>query len=355
MGKKPGIVISLFGMMLVIFGLMAPTSVAEEVNTSANENTKVFVCKYVTTPDGIERLQTGDNPISTSINSIPLPPEEVVPGAEFHDAQGRSLVIAFDTGQEPEPTAEDCPPPNGGTTTTTSTTIPTTTSTSSTSTTSTSTTSTSTTSTTAPTTSTSTTEPPVITPFAFGAAVTECQAEVPVILITFANTFPELAGDVGLLEIFALSDDSFVGDVEIIYEPNTTVEVIYPGAEVDAAGNIIDLPGWNLNANGLWVLDESDAFLREGLHLEYTVNPTATADVTYPPASSLCADPPPPGPTTTTTTIPGQTTTTLLRANPPRSLPRTGGDNLALIWFGAGLVALGFGASTSSKKISEIR
>ncbi|MET0786183.1 MAG: hypothetical protein ABWY25_05715, partial [Paenisporosarcina sp.] len=111
------------------------------------------------------------------------------------------------------------------------------------------------------TTTTSTTEPPTPTLFAFGGAGTECQAEVPVILITFANTFPDLAGDTGELTITALADDSVVGVIDVVYAPGETVEILYPGAEVDEEGNIIDLPGWTLQDNGLWVIDDSDAFL----------------------------------------------------------------------------------------------
>ena len=56
-------------------------------------------------------------------------------------------------------------------------------------------------------------------------------------------------------------------------------------------GSIADVPGWILQSNGLWVLDPSDAFLRDGILLTYTLNPTATATVTYPPESSTCANP----------------------------------------------------------------
>jgi uncharacterized repeat protein (TIGR01451 family) len=68
---------------------------------------KVFVCKYVGTPGVDERLQTGDNPINVSINAIP---DGASVGSYFADDQGRSFVLAFDTGQ-PEPPASSCPPP----------------------------------------------------------------------------------------------------------------------------------------------------------------------------------------------------------------------------------------------------
>jgi len=75
--------------------------------TASHQNgEKVFVCKYVGTPGVDERLQTGNNPISVSVNAIPVHP--VVIGSEFADAHGRSIVIAFDVGQ-PEPDVSACP------------------------------------------------------------------------------------------------------------------------------------------------------------------------------------------------------------------------------------------------------
>src|SRR5687767_9583404 len=65
-------------------------------NVSAAPDPKVFVCKYVGTPNKDERLQTGQNPISVSSNSIK---DYAGVGSSFNDKQGRSLVIAEDTGQ----------------------------------------------------------------------------------------------------------------------------------------------------------------------------------------------------------------------------------------------------------------
>ncbi len=69
---------------------------------------KYFVCKYVGTPGTNETLQTGQNPISVSGNALTPP---IVIGGSFNDKQGRSYVIAEDTGQ-PEPT---CPVPTNPT------------------------------------------------------------------------------------------------------------------------------------------------------------------------------------------------------------------------------------------------
>lgn len=100
--------------------LIAPLAVAGSALVGSSVDAgpggdKVFVCKYVGTPGDDERLQTGQNPISVSVNAIPGGAQV---GAFFADAQGRSFVLAFDTGQ-PEPPVSDCPPPDGPTTTTT--------------------------------------------------------------------------------------------------------------------------------------------------------------------------------------------------------------------------------------------
>ena len=77
----------------------------------------------------------------------------------------------------------------------------------------------------------------------------------------------------------------------LVYAPGTTVDLLYPGTSVNPDGSIDDVPGWILTDDGLWIRDPSDEFLREGINLTYTVNPTATAFITYPPESSACANP----------------------------------------------------------------
>ena len=94
----------------------APEAPADE--TSAGSKTvektktttpkKVFVCKYVGTPGVDERLQTGQNPISVSVNSIQNNQwDGTVPGY-FSDAHDRSYVLAYDEGQA-KPDVSDCP------------------------------------------------------------------------------------------------------------------------------------------------------------------------------------------------------------------------------------------------------
>jgi hypothetical protein len=169
--------------------------------------------------------------------------------------------------------------------------------------------STTTTTTTAPPGVTTTTLPPT---FTFGAAATVCIREVPTIRIEFRNQFPSLAGQTGTLTMAALNG-TVVSTQPLVYQPGATVDLLYPGTRVNADGTIADVPGWNLNAAGFWVRDPSDEFLRDGIVLTYTVNPTATATVTYPPESANCANPdgpfppgpPPANPRPPTTTTPG--------------------------------------------------
>lgn len=86
------------------------TATIADVQTMAPEpEKKVFVCKYVGTPGDDERLQGGGNPINVSINAIPAGASV---GAFFADAQGRSFVLAFDTGQDES--SLTCPPGDGG-------------------------------------------------------------------------------------------------------------------------------------------------------------------------------------------------------------------------------------------------
>ena len=89
----------------------------------------------------------------------------------------------------------------------------------------------------------------------------------------------------------------------LVYQPGTTVELLYPGTSRQLqTGQSTTCPAGSSPTTDFWIRDPSDEFLRDGINLTYTVNPTATAFVTYPPESSACANPDgpfPPGPTTT--------------------------------------------------------
>ena len=126
--------------------------------------------------------------------------------------------------------------------------------------------------------------------------------EVPTIRIVFQNLFPSLAGVTGTLTMRDVNG-IVVSTQPLVYEPGTTVDILYPGTSVNPDGSVDDVPGWILTDDGFWIQDPSDALLREGIFLTYEVNPTAgPVLVTYPPESSECANPPGPFPPETTTT-----------------------------------------------------
>ncbi len=89
----------------VILGSLASAAGGNGKDNDNGNGDKVFVCKYVGTPGEDERLQTGNNPISVSVNAIP---DYQGVGSYFADAQGRSYVLAEDIGQ-PEPDVSECP------------------------------------------------------------------------------------------------------------------------------------------------------------------------------------------------------------------------------------------------------
>ena len=90
-------------------------------------------------------------------------------------------------------------------------------------------------------------------------------------------------------------DGTVVGTHTTTYQAGTTVRFIYPGASVDAAGNPSDWPGWVFDGDE-WVVDPTDAFLRDGLTVVVEVNPTASDTVSYPPATPTCTANPPTDP-----------------------------------------------------------
>ena len=93
-------------LVLPLLGLLGACGASAASGTDPTfPSHKVFVCKYVGTPGVDERLQTGDNPIWVDITSLA---NFVALGDFFNDEQGRSVAIAFDTGQ-PEPAVAECP------------------------------------------------------------------------------------------------------------------------------------------------------------------------------------------------------------------------------------------------------
>ena len=270
-------------------GLAIGIDVGTATETTTTQPNKIFVCKYTGTPGVDEVLQGGGNPISIAWQ----PGRE--PGGYFNDAQGRSYVLAYDVGQ-PEPGVGECPAPSGTTTTTTHVdvdddyydeSVP---------------------------------GPALRAEYsrrddydddsaghydhvidALSQLRPPLQPRLPAprprlrrspsgqqhrsacgspkIRIEFQNTFPDLAGQTGTLTMRDVNGN-VVSTQSLVYQPGTTVDLLYPGTSVNPDGSMDDVPGWILTDDGFWIRDPSDEFLREGIDLEYTVNPTATASVT---------------------------------------------------------------------------
>lgn len=127
---------------------------------------------------------------------------------------------------------------------------------------------------------------------------------------------------------------------------------IWPGATVDAAGRATDWPGWKIAPDGVsWIPDPSDAITRDGLVIDVTVNPaaTATARVNYVGSSSPCANPPDvTPPTTSTQCVPGQNNDD----NPADdcTLPRTGGGPRNEVVIGAAALLAGLLLLTAARR-----
>ena len=103
-------VTAMIGLVMMSFAFVSAP--AQATGGGSNDNFKVFVCKYVGTPGVDERLQTGDNPISVSVNSIP---DYQGVGSYFADQHGRSFVLAVDDtppGPAGDPDVSACPPPD---------------------------------------------------------------------------------------------------------------------------------------------------------------------------------------------------------------------------------------------------
>lgn len=160
---------------------------------------------------------------------------------------------------------------------------------------------------------------------------------------------PICDGNVPYLQ-YAVSVVNAVGDSATItwHHPNDPTQnqvmsgvplsgtVLWPGAEVDEAGNAIDWPGWRLEGDE-WVEGDQWDWVRPSVQITVAVNPEATVTVAYPPSSPNCMTDPP-----------GKTTP---RADPDpapgtaqasgENLPLTGASVGWLVSAGAGLLLLG--------------
>ncbi|MDR6904698.1 putative repeat protein (TIGR01451 family) [Agromyces sp. 3263] len=123
---------------------------------------------------------------------------------------------------------------------------------------------------------------------------------------------------------------------------------LWPGAEVDAAGNPIDWPGWTLLADGTWVLDPSAPFydLRSEAVVEIRINPSNDAVAVYPPPTPNCNAAPPSN--TPPTVVPASTSSS--------ALPGTGFETGGFLAAALGLLVaggVGLAAARSRRRMTE--
>jgi hypothetical protein len=96
-----------FAALLAAFAVLSTASLA---GAAAD---KVWVCKYVGTPNVDERLKEGKNPIEVSVNAIGVSNPQ--PGDLFVDKHGFSVVVEEGSDCASAPPPEECPPGTIGT------------------------------------------------------------------------------------------------------------------------------------------------------------------------------------------------------------------------------------------------
>lgn len=147
--------------------------------------------------------------------------------------------------------------------------------------------------------------------------------------------------------------------VEPFGTPNTTVSITFinPGGEnavlsglplsgriywpgtVIQNGVVVDWPGWTQNPDGTWEQFDAYSYTRPSVRIEFEVNPSVGTVVSYPPATSACANPP-------QSEVLGVTTTSHVLAAPDTQsavLAVTGANSWPLLAAAGAAVLLGSG------------
>ena len=115
----------------------------------------------------------------------------------------------------------------------------------------------------------------------------QCDANIP--YLVYSVPVINLPGVTSVTITFVNPDG-----LDIIYLNQPLVgQILWPGAVLDSEGNIVDWPGWTLEADGTWTEGDEFSWVRPTVEIHFQVNPEATVEVDYPPESTACADPPP--------------------------------------------------------------
>jgi hypothetical protein len=161
-----------------------------------------------------------------------------------------------------------------------------------------------------------------------------CDANTPWIVFDVVLNDPD-GISTGHTAYLVLSDGTHTEKVELgpLGEDGTLQgRVLWPGAEVDEAGNPIAWPGWKQLPNGRWVVtDENFGWTHELTSATIEVNPELSIVLEYPPAASGC------GPVST----PASTDDVTPIDNEGSGLASTGFAGGPLLYVAGGLVLAG--------------
>ncbi|GAB4214505.1 MAG: hypothetical protein OHK0012_12670 [Synechococcales cyanobacterium] len=97
------------------------------------------------------------------------------------------------------------------------------------------------------------------------------------------------------------------GESVVLENQSLSGRILWPGAVLDASGEIIDWPGWQL-VDGTWIQGDEWDWVRPSAQVIFSVNPSVRTRVEYPPATSGC-NPPSPTPSPTPPPTPSPTPT----------------------------------------------
>ncbi len=113
-----------------------------------------------------------------------------------------------------------------------------------------------------------------------------CIGDVPYVQYKVTPNF--LAGANPVTLTWLNTDKSVVTAQAVQTNLSTTATILWPGAVVDGSNKPIDWPGWIIQ-NGTWI-QGNDGFekTRPTAYVVFSVNPTDTIQVSYPPASPGC-------------------------------------------------------------------
>ncbi|MEP1470163.1 MAG: hypothetical protein ABJK25_04255 [Halieaceae bacterium] len=120
-------------------------------------------------------------------------------------------------------------------------------------------------------------------------ATPSCQNDVPYLLydITAVGFTPNTSATVEFLEVGS-------GTVveTLTNQPLVDGKILWPGAAIDGSGNGTAWPGWVFSA-GAW--SQVPSSVRPNVQVRFSVNPSETVLVSYPPATPGCVAEAPPG------------------------------------------------------------